>query len=69
MPIVSKFYGMIIRIYWDDHPPPHLHVRYGSYEAIFSIKTGKRTDGRLPKGAERIIEEWARQYRKELLEC
>ena len=40
MPIISAFFGMIIRIFHADHAPPHLHVEYGEFQAIVKIQTG-----------------------------
>jgi len=37
MPEVCRFYGIVIRMYFDDHPPPHFHVRYGEFQAVFGI--------------------------------
>ena len=40
MPEISRFFGIIIAMYFRDHPPPHFHARYGEHEAKFSIETG-----------------------------
>ncbi len=39
MPELARFFGMIVTIFYDDHPPPHFHVRYGSHKAIIAIQT------------------------------
>src|SRR4051794_12742071 len=39
MPTLSEFFGILIRMYWDDHPPPHFHALYGEYEALYNIAT------------------------------
>ncbi len=55
MPEISRFYGIRILIYFDDHPPSHFHAEYGEYEAIFSIEDGQMLDGELPKTAKKLI--------------
>ena len=44
MPEISLFYGIRVTMYYDDHNPPHFHVRYNEYRAIIDIQTGKVTD-------------------------
>ncbi|SHL70938.1 protein of unknown function [Nitrosospira sp. Nsp11] len=39
MPIISTFYGIIIRMYWDDHAPPHFHARYAAQQIVIDIRT------------------------------
>ena len=53
MPEVSRFYGIVIRIFYDDHNPPHFHAEYGEHEVLVNINTlailgGGLCDGRLP---------------------
>jgi hypothetical protein len=50
MPIISLFFGIIIRMYHDDHPPPHFHASYQGFEAFVAIATGEIIAGSLPKG-------------------
>ena len=69
MPEISRFFGIVIRIYWNEHNPPHFHAEYGRFRAAYDIKTGDKIKGKFPRGAEKIVSNWARQYRKELLEC
>ena len=68
MPEVSVFFGIVIRIHYRDHNPPHFHAEYQGFEAIFDIKTGEEMNGKLPPKAKKIIVEWANEYREELLE-
>jgi len=68
MPTISFFYGIAIRMYLNDHSPPHFHAIYGEYEACVSIETGSVFDGRLPKVAERLVSEWATINRDALVE-
>ncbi|WP_348683486.1 DUF4160 domain-containing protein [Brevundimonas aurantiaca] len=49
MPIISIFFGIVIRINFFDHAPPHLHAAYGDDEALFDIRAGKTIAGRLPR--------------------
>lgn len=49
MPTVSSFYGIVIRMFANDHPPPHFHARYGEYHVRVSITTGEVTEGELPR--------------------
>lgn len=53
-------------MYFDDHPPPHFHARYGGDEAVFVIATGELLAGSLPPRALRLVREWLRQHRDEL---
>ena len=67
MPEISKFYGIIIYMYIDDHNPPHFHVWYDDYEAEITIKDGIVT-GSLPRRALRLVYEWLDLHRDELME-
>ena len=69
MPEISRFFGIIIRMYFNEHEPSHFHAYYQNREASYDIKTGVKIKGSLPLKIEKIIEKWARQYQKELLEC
>ena len=59
MPTIAYFYGIAIRMYIRDHPPPHFHAIYGEYEAFVAIETGEVIDGKLPRAAARLVKEWA----------
>jgi hypothetical protein len=67
MPIVSIFFGIVIRIYHREHPPPHFHASYQGFEALIAIETGEVIAGSLPKRALRIVQDWAARHREELL--
>lgn len=58
MPTISIFFGVIVQMYWSDHPPPHVHAYYGGFEALFSIETGATIGGRLPPKVERLVRDW-----------
>jgi hypothetical protein len=64
VPIISIFFGIVIRMYHDDHPPPHFHA---SYEAFVEIATGEILQGNLPKKAARIVRQWALDHQPELV--
>lgn len=67
MPIISVFYGIIIRINFFDHAPPHLHASYGDMEALFDIRTGRVIAGRFPRREGRYVVEWIVKNRFELM--
>ena len=66
MPEISRFYGIIITMYFPDHNPPHFHVRYNEYRAIIDIHTGNIT-GQMPRRALNLIYEWLDQHKDELI--
>lgn len=68
MPTISSFFGILIRMYYDDHNPPHFHAYYGEHEAIIAIHTLELMEGRLPKRALAMVIEWAVEHREELME-
>ena len=58
MPAIALFYGIAVRMYYDDHPPPHVHAYYGEHAARFDIRTGAVLDGGLPRTATRLVQNW-----------
>ena len=66
MPTIAYFYGIAIRKYGRDHAPPHFHAIYGEHEANVSIETGEVIEGALPKGAQRLVKDWALLHQGEL---
>jgi hypothetical protein len=68
MPIISTFYGILIQMFWNDHPPPHFHVRYADARARVSIHDLQLISGALPRTAERLVLEWAQLHQAELME-
>ena len=64
---ISRFYGIIITMYFPDHNPPHFHVRYNEYKAIVDISTGL-INGNMPGRAVKMINEWMELHKNELLE-
>ena len=67
MPEISRFYGIIIAIFYGDHGPPHFHARYGNYRAAVSIKELTVLEGHLPPRTLGMVIEWAALHRDELL--
>jgi hypothetical protein len=63
---VSRFYGIVIRMYFDDHMPPHFHADYGGLEAVVSIHPLGVLRGKLPRRALRLVRRWAGAHRMEL---
>ena len=57
VPILSIFFGIIVRMWHDDHPPPHIHVEYQGFEALVDVRTGEVRQGRLPGRAATIVKE------------
>ncbi len=68
MPALSRFFGIVIMMYFNDHDPPHFHVRYGEYSAKIDIDTFEVSDGGLPRRALALTLEWATLHRAELRE-
>ena len=68
MPEISRFLGIIITMYFDEHNPPHFHVKYNEYRASIEIKTLNVLVGLLPAKVRGLVEEWAELHREELLQ-
>ncbi len=68
MPEISRFLGIIIAMYYNDHTPFHFHAKYGDYEALIAIDTGELIDGRLPPRVLGLVQEWREHHRNELNE-
>jgi hypothetical protein len=68
MPAISRFFGIVIAINYNDHPPPHFHVRYGSQKALMSINTLSLIRGHLSPRVLGLVVEWAAQHQAELAE-
>ncbi len=67
MPEISRFFGIVIAMYYKDHFPPHFHAKYGGKRAAFSIEELKMIEGELPRRATSLVLEWAFQHRDELM--
>lgn len=69
MPELSRFYGVRIKMYYDDHHPPHFDAEYGGDEAVISIDALDVIAGELPRRALGFVYEWAGMHRAELREA
>ncbi len=67
MPEISRFFGIIIFMYFDEHNPPHFHAKYNEDRAVISINELKVVDGHIQKRALSLVLEWANEHREELL--
>ena len=68
MPEISRFFGIIIAMYYNDHPPPHFHVRYGQQKAIIEIQSLAVLEGKLSPRVLGLVIEWAASHQAELLQ-
>jgi hypothetical protein len=66
VPVISYFFGIYVRMYHNDHPPPHIHVEYQGHEAFVEIATGNPLEGELPSRALRIVREWCLEHQAAL---
>jgi len=67
MPEISRFLGIKIFMYFNEHNPPHFHVEYNEYKASIDIKTFGVMEGKLPSKVLGLVVEWAEDYQSELL--
>jgi hypothetical protein len=67
MPEISRFFGIVIAMYYEDHLPPHFHARYGGQRARIHIGSLDVLSGRLSPRVRGLITEWASQHQAELL--
>ena len=63
---IARFYGIVIKVFFGDHPPPHFHAIYGEYNALVSIETLEIIEGDLPSRAQKLVLEWATLYQQAL---
>lgn len=68
MPTISIFYGIIIRMFFAEHAPPHFHAQYGEFKASISIDGLDVLDGKLPRRALELVLDWAELNRDRLME-
>jgi hypothetical protein len=66
VPEISRFFGIVIAMFYNDHPPPHFHVRYGGARAIVDIGTLAVLEGSLSPRVLGLVVEWAARHRHEL---
>jgi hypothetical protein len=68
MPVISRFYGILIKMYFGDHVPPHFHAEYNEFSAQISIVDFAIVEGWLPPKALGLVAEWASLHQDELME-
>lgn len=66
MPELSRFFGIVIRMFYSDHEPAHFHAIYGEHEALIEVETLSLFRGSLPRRALALVLEWAALHRSEL---
>jgi hypothetical protein len=67
VPEISRFFGIIILMYFRDHPPPHFHVRYGEQRALIAIDSLTLLEGKLSPRVLGLVVEWASMHQEELM--
>lgn len=67
MPVISYFFGIYIRMYHDDHNPPHFHVEYQGHEALIAIENGELLEGSLPNKALKLVRDWTNDHQQDLM--
>ncbi len=68
MPEISRFFGIVIAMYYAEHDPPHFHARYNEWEAQVDIREGIIIRGMLPSKQARLVLAWTEIHREELLQ-
>ena len=68
MPTISFFYGILIKMFFSDHEPPHFHAEYAEFKAVIDINQLQMIEGKLPRRALNLILDWAELHKSELLE-
>ena len=66
MPIVSRFYGILIKMYFREHGRPHFHAIYAEFNGVYDIETLELIEGDLPARARRLVHEWGELHKDEL---
>ncbi len=66
MPVIARFYGILIKMYFREHGMPHFHAIYAEFNGVFDIDSLEMIEGDLPRRAQRLVRDWAEQYQGEL---
>ena len=66
MPELSRFFGIVIGIFYREHGRPHFHAVYGEFEALIDIESGEVISGKLPRRALALVSEWHGEHQAEL---
>lgn len=69
MPEISRFYGIVIKMFFKpkEHEPSHIHALYGEYIGVFDLNTLEMTDGDLPVKAQELVREWLAKHQQSLI--
>ncbi len=67
MPEISRFYGIIVYMFFNDHNSPHFKVKYGEFEANILIENGEIWNGSLPVNKHKLIQAWTEIHQEELI--
>jgi Domain of unknown function (DUF4160) len=69
MPVIARFYGIVIKMYFSqsEHGVPHFHAVYGEFNSVFAIETLEMIERDLPTRSRKLVKEWASLYQSELL--
>ena len=68
MPVITRFYGIVVKMYPNDHTPPHFHAIYGEYVGVIDINTLEMIEGDLSNRSLKLVKEWAEKYQKDLID-
>jgi hypothetical protein len=68
MPEISRFLGIVVLMYFNEHNPPHVHVKYNEFRAVMDIQTFNVLAGSLPARVRGVVDEWLELHQNELLE-
>ena len=66
MPVIARFYGILVKMYFREHGVPHFHAVYAEFNGVFDVNTLDLIEGDLPPRAQRLVRDWAEQYREDL---
>jgi len=67
MPVISTFYGILIKMFFDDQAPPHFHAEYAEFKAVIDINRLQLIEGRLPRRALELVLDWAELHQEDLM--
>ena len=67
MPVISIFFGIVVKMHYRDHNPPHFHAEYQGYHGFFAITNGRLIAGEFPKKLQAVLREWTLAHKRELL--
>ena len=66
MPVITRFYSIIIKMYFNEHGVPHFHAVYGEYNGVFELENLEMIEGDLPGRAIKMIKEYGQKAIKEI---